>query len=105
MPSAVDHLSLEGVAAILQTLKALGRPSPPWVRILPTFYDEVTRESKANLAKLWETFGDAILNPIHRAAVLRECPALGKTIFEHDSESRAAQEYATLVWRILDATR
>jgi chromosome partitioning protein len=105
IPSAVDHLSLEGVAEVLKTLKALGRPSRPIVKVLPTFYDEVTRESKTNLAKLQEAFGDATLDPIHRAAVLRECPALGATIFEHDAESRAAQEYAALVWEVLDATR
>ena len=105
IPSAVDHLSLEGVAQILQTLKTLGRSSPPLVRILPTFYDEITRESKTNLARLKDTFGEAILNPIHRAAVMRECPALGKTIFEHNTDSRAAAEYAGLVWEVLDATK
>ncbi len=105
IPSAVDYLSLEGVAEILKTLKVLGRPSPPLVQILPTFYDEVTRESKTNLEQLRETFGKAILDPIHRAAVLRECPALGVTIFEHDGESRAAKEYAKVVWGVMDATK
>jgi chromosome partitioning protein len=100
IPSAVDHLSLEGVAEVLRTLDALGRSARPAVRILPTFYDEVTRESKANLGRLREAFGEATLDPIHRAAVLRECPALGVTIFEHDPESRAAQEYAAVVWEV-----
>jgi len=103
IPSAVDFLSLEGVAQVIKTLKSLRRPAPPLVRILPTFFDEVTRESKTNLAQLRKAFGDAILAPIHRAAVLRECPALGLTIFEHDGESRAAQEYGALVWEVLDA--
>lgn len=105
IPSAVDHLSLEGVAEILKTLRALGRPSPPLVRILPTFFDEVTRESKANLDRLREAFGAVLLEPIHRAAVLRECPALGVTIFEHDEKSRAAEEYAAVVWGVVDATK
>ena len=105
IPSAVDHLSLEGVAEILRTLSALRRPSPPLVRILPTFYDEVTRESKANLGRLREAFGEGVLEPVHRAAVLRECPAVGATIFEHGPESRAAREYAAVVWGVLDATR
>jgi chromosome partitioning protein len=105
VPSAVDHLSLEGVAEVLKTLEMLGRPSPPLVRILPTFYDEVTKESKTNLTRLQAAFGQGVLHPIHRAAVLRECPALGLTIFEHDCESRAAEEYGRLVWGVLDATR
>jgi chromosome partitioning protein len=105
VPSAVDHLSLEGVAEILKTLKVLGRPSSPAVRILPTFYDEVTLESKANLSRLWQAFGTVLFEPVHRAAALRECPPVGKTIFEHDPESRAAQEYAAVVWGVTDATR
>ena len=100
IPSAVDHLSLEGMAEVLKTLEALGRPSPPLMWILPTFYDEVTRESRVNLQRLRETFGDLVLEPVHRATILRECPAMGKTIFEHDPESRAAEEYACLVWRV-----
>jgi len=104
LPAAVDFLSLEGVAEILKTLKGLSRPYPPQVRVLPTFYDAVTRESKTNLALLRESFGEAVLEPIHRAAVLRECPSAGRTIFEHDPNCRAAQEYAAVVWGVVNAT-
>lgn len=104
VPSAVDHLSLEGVAEVLKTLKALRRPSPAVVRILPTFFDEVTRESRANLDRLEAAFGEAVLAPVHRAAVLRECPAMGLTVFEHAPESRAAEEYGAVTWGVLDAT-
>jgi len=102
IPSAVDYLSLEGVGEILQTLAALNRPEPPVIRILPTFYDAVTKESATNLAQLREAFGVAVLDPIHRAVVLRECPALGATVFEHAPESRAATEYGSLVWEVID---
>ena len=105
IPSAVDHLALEGVAQILKTLHALKRPSPPAVLVLPTFYDEVTRESKTNLVRLQETFGDVLLSPIHRAAILRECPSAGQTIFEYKPDHRAATEYADVVLEILDAHR
>lgn len=103
IPSAVDHLSLEGVAEVLKTLRALGRPSPPPTWVLPTFYDQVTRESRINLERLRTAFGDLVLEPIHRATVLRECPALGRTIFEHGPETRAAEEYARLVWKVRKA--
>jgi chromosome partitioning protein len=105
IPSAVDHLSLEGVAEIIKTLRATQRPTPPIVKVLPTFYDDVTRESTTNLDRLREAFGDAVMDPIHRAAVLRECPAMGKTIFEYQPESRAAKEYAAVVWGVLNAIR
>jgi len=105
LPAAVDYLSLEGVAQILGTLKVLERPHPPVVRILPTFYDEVTRESAANLAGLRKRFGQTVLEPIHRAVALRECPSLGKTIFEHRQGSRAATEYASVVWEVINVSR
>ncbi len=101
VPSAVDHLSLEGVAEVLGTLAVVRTGSEPEVRILPTFYDEVTRESKENLSRLRLAFEDRVLGVIHRAAILRECPAMGKTIFEYDGKCRAAQEYATLMWSVL----
>ncbi|MBU1751568.1 MAG: ParA family protein [Chloroflexi bacterium] len=102
LPAALDFLALEGVAEVLNTLDALQRPSPPVVRVLPTFYDEVTRESKSNLARLHEAFPNAVLGPIHRATILRECAALGRTIFEHAPESRAAQEYGAVVAGVTD---
>jgi len=105
LPAAVDFLALEGVAQILATLKALNRPTRPFLRVLPTFYDEVTTESQINLDALKERFGPIVSQPIHRAVALRECPPLGKTIFEHKPESRSAEEYASLVWEIIDATR
>jgi chromosome partitioning protein len=73
--------------------------------VLPTFYDEVTRESQANLDELKETFQDLVIPPIHRATVLRECTAEGKTVFELAPKSRAAKEYAALVWSVLDASQ
>jgi chromosome partitioning protein len=104
IPSAVDFLALEGVVKILDAIKRLERPHPPAVRIQPTFFDEVTRESRVNLDLLRTHFGDLVLDPIHRAAVLRECPPFSQTIFDRAPESRAAIEYANLVWEVLDAT-
>lgn len=103
LPAAVDYLALEGVAQILKTLKSLDRPTPPFLRVLPTFHDEVTTESKTNLSSLKERFGNIVSKPIHRAVVLRECPPLGQTVFEHKPDSRAATEYASLIWEIIDA--
>lgn len=104
IPAAVDYLALEGVAEVLKTLRALGRRNAPAIWILPTFHDEVTRESETNLKELKNTFGTSVMDPIHRAVVLRECPAVGKTIFEHDPSSRAAKEYAQVVWEVMDAS-
>jgi chromosome partitioning protein len=105
IPSAVDFLSSAGIADLvggLHDLKGNG-----WkgriLGVLPTFFDEVTRESKTNLDELQAAFGDLVLPPIHRATILRECAAEGKTLWELAPKSRAADEYAALVWRVLDA--
>ena len=64
---------------------------------------ETVKEHRLNLDTLRSTLGNLILPPIHRAAVLAECPAFGQTIFEHAPDSRAAQEYNQLADIILKA--
>lgn len=104
IPCAVDYLASDGVFNIATTLKRI-HDEFQWsgriVGILPTFYDTVTRESKATLQDLHKRFGGLILEPIHRATVLRECAVEGKTIFELSPESRAAKQYGELVQHVL----
>ena len=106
IPSKVDHLSSLGVQDIIHEL-ATAREIHGWeggiLGILPTFHDKITTQSRAQRDRLREEYGDLVLPPIHQATVLRECSARGKTIFDLDPQSRAAKEYATLVWRVLDA--
>jgi chromosome partitioning protein len=105
IPCATDYLASDGVFSIVATLKKI-RQDFEWqgqvIGILPTFYDVVTRESKATLQDLERRFGSMLLEPIHRATVLRECAVEGKTIFELDSTSRAARQYGQLVQTVLD---
>jgi len=100
IPCSVDYLASDGVFTIQQTLEKLASDFQ-WqgkiISILPTFFDEVTRESKATLADLQDQFGELVHNPIHRATILRECAVEGKTIFELSPSSRAAQEYHAFV--------
>jgi len=106
IPSAVDFLSSAGIVDLVAELGTLRDKG--WkgrlLGVVPTFFDEVTKESSANLQELQDAFGDLVLPPIHRATALRECAAEGKTIFELAPKSRAAEEYAALVWSVLDAT-
>jgi chromosome partitioning protein len=99
IPTATEFLSMDGLAQMMDLLTAL-RSQHNWsgklVGILPTFYDDQTSESRESLAELKATFGDSVLAPIHRATVLRECPAEGKTIFEMDPASRSSREYEEL---------
>lgn len=103
VPAAVDFLALEGVSKMTSVLTILREQG--WqgrlLGVLPTFYDERTRESQHNLRLLRQHFGDAVLPVIHRTTVLRECTAEGKTAFEYAPTHRAAREYQALVDTVL----
>lgn len=104
IPTATEFLSMDGLAQMMELLAIL-KAKWHWpgklLGILPTFYDEQTRESHNSLADLQADFGDSILKPIHRATILRECAAEGKTIFELFPASRAACEYEKLTGEVL----
>jgi len=100
IPTATEFLASDGLSQMVQTLTILQKEKS-WegalLGVLPTFFDEQTRESRANIESLRETFGNRLLAPIHRATVLRECASEALTIFEKDQASRSAKEYANLV--------
>lgn len=109
IPSACDHLALFGVTDVLATLAMLRKRGWKGRAVaLPTFYDTTTRHSKNQYRKLQDrlkAFGLEVLSPIHRATVMREAVAEGKTIFEYAPKDRAAQEYAALVWKVMELLR
>jgi len=99
IPTATEFLSMDGLAQMMELLTALQQKAQ-WagklLGILPTFYDEQTSESGKSFADLHGNFGESVLEPIHRATVLRECAAEGKTSFEMAPASRASREYDEL---------
>jgi chromosome partitioning protein len=104
VPTATEFLSADGVSKILLMMNIL-QEKKSWrgnlLGILPTFYDEQTRESKAMMEDLLERFDASVLPPIHRATLLRECAAQGQTIFEMDPLCRAAKEYQALTQLVM----
>ena len=104
VPTATEFLSADGVSKVLLMMSIL-QEKKNWrgnlLGILPTFYDEQTRESKATMENLTERFQTNLLSPIHRATILRECAADGQTIFEADPLCRAAKEYLALTQLVL----
>ena len=105
IPCSVDYLASDGVFSIIETLNRIGQEFD-WkgsvLGILPTFYDNVTRESKATLRDLRDNFDQLVLGKIHRATILRECAVEGKTIYELAPASRAAKQYSRLVESVLN---
>jgi len=104
VPTATEFLSADGVSKVLLMMSVL-QEKKNWrgnlLGILPTFFDEQTRESKATMENLKERFDASVLPPIHRSTLLRECAAEGKTILEFDPVCRAAKEYQTLTQHVL----
>lgn len=104
VPTATEFLSADGVSKVLLMMSIL-QEQKNWrgnlLGILPTFFDEQTRESKATMENLKERFDASVLPPIHRSTLLRECVAEGKTILEFDPVCRAAKEYQTLTQHVL----
>ncbi len=80
VPTATEFLSSDGVSKVLHMMSILQKKKG-WrgnlLGILPTFFDEQTRESKATMDNLRERFDSSVLAPIHRATLLRECAAQG----------------------------
>ena len=105
VPTACDYASTEGVLKLCETLGDLADHFA-WrgnlLGVLPTFYDSTTSETRLTMEYLGAHFSAHLLPPVHRATILRECMAVGKTIFELDENSRSADEYRSLmdhVWR------
>ena len=100
LPTATDFLSSDGLVKgyeMLATLRGERQWKGSLLGVLPTFYDEISKESRAHLAALKKNFPKAVLSPIHHATILRECAAEGITIFEKDPKSRAGKEYSKLI--------
>jgi chromosome partitioning protein len=96
-----DSASLTGVADLVRTLAAINDRGGKarLLGILPTFFDATT-ESKTNLATLQARFPDLVLDPIRRRVALRECWAVGQTIWEYEPGGAAAKDYAALVFKV-----
>lgn len=110
VPVAVDNLALRGFNEMFAHLTSLQNEygpenAPGIISVVPTFYDDVTTESRRNLHLLVDAIGRGrrlLAGPIHRATVLREASAAGKTVFEYAPKSRATEEYAALMWHIIE---
>ena len=106
IPVAMDYLATVGVAQHVKSLIELREAGHEtelrWV--VPTFFEEVTKESRRVLADLAEHFGPLVTAPVHRSVRLREAPAYGKTIWEHAPKCRAASDYLAVVARVVRDT-
>jgi len=107
IPTQPDSSSLEGVRSILGMMSVLKDHGWPGklMGILPTYYEERTRESKFSMGELRKALQSVLLPPVSNRTILRDARGRGLTIFEYDPDSQSAKEYgqlATLVMRIAE---
>ncbi len=98
LPAKLEPLSLPALERTNRFVAAIDADRPRPLRIdgvLPTFYDLRTRVSDETLDAIRERF-TKILTPIRINSALAEAPRTGKTIYELDSSSRGAIDYALL---------
>jgi chromosome partitioning protein len=103
IPTITDYMSADSVAETMETISEY--TAGGWkggALVLPTFFDERTNHAKETLASLHEIYNGQVCEPIHYATVLKEAAADGKTIWEMDGTSRAAEEYAALLYKIME---
>ena len=112
VPTNMDYLSNEGVAKVIGDLHSL-LDGKQWggklLGILPTFYDDRTRNSREAMQQLEAAFPGSVLPPIHRSTVFSAASAEGQTIYEYadagrnEYAERAAKEYNVLVRAVQSA--
>jgi chromosome partitioning protein len=108
IPVSGDHMSLNGLAKMLITIKKfepyLNRPLRKWIAL--NRYFPRRRLSKEVCEKLRTHFPDQLLrSPVQEAAAIAECPGIGRTIFEYKPNSRSAKEFKAMADELLESVQ
>ncbi len=105
IPVTGDYLGLNGLAQLMLTLKKFQRfrerPLRPWIQL--SRFQTRRRLAREVERKLLDHFPGRVLpHPIQEAAVLAECPGVGRSIFEYRPRSRAAAEFKALAQDLIE---
>ncbi|MEL0587054.1 MAG: ParA family protein [Candidatus Thiodiazotropha sp. (ex. Lucinoma kazani)] len=105
IPVSGDHMSLNGLAKMLVTIKKfepyLEKSIRQWIGLNRSFPRR--RLAKEVEDKLRKHFPEQLLNTqIREAAVIAECPGIGRTIFEYKPGSQSAKEFQALASELLE---
>jgi len=103
MPVSLEALTLQALADYQESVNAVKKYNKELELkyVLPTFYDKRVKKSQEFMDQLNKFFDGRVCDPIRYNVKLSEAPAFGRSIFEHDSHSHGAIDYAKLIKRIL----
>ena len=105
IPVSCDYLSLVGVRQILKTLRHVNDILLHPVSVLgvvPTLFDVRTKSSTEALRTLASYFKGRVLPAVRVNNKLREAPSHKKTIFEFAPDSHGAEDYRSVVAKLLE---
>jgi chromosome partitioning protein len=105
IPMQCEYYALEGLSALLNTIRKVRESLNPQLQIeglLRTMYDPRNNLSNEVSAQLSRHFGDKLYRTIiPRNIRLAEAPSFGKPVISYDMESKGAQAYLALAGEIL----
>lgn len=105
IPLQAEFLALNGMAQLINTIKAVQRRLNPDLGIsgiITTLYDSRKNLNKEVLEKITEYFPDQAFKTLIRDNVaLAESPSFGKDIFEYKPDSNGAEDYKALCAEII----
>lgn len=105
IPLQAEFLALNGMAQLLNTVKAVQRRLNPQLDItgiVATLYDSRKNLNKEVLEKIQHYFPNKVFNTLIRDNVaLAEAPSFGKDIFQYKSDSKGAEDYNSLCVEII----
>jgi chromosome partitioning protein len=104
VPMQAHFLALEGLAEMIKLIKNLQRIYNPEIRlrgIIPTFYSDRTRLSRAIISEITKNLGEGLLlHPVRTNISLAEAPSRGETIFQYNRKSHGAFDYLKIAQQI-----
>lgn len=104
IPVAMNYMALVGTRQVIQTLKSIGRMPNHQLRlslVVPTFYYDRFRKDREIMETLQRYFAGKVTHPIRANVKLSEAPSHQMSIYEYDSRSSGAIDYARLVERVV----
>jgi chromosome partitioning protein len=104
LPIQAEFFALQGVAGILESLKAVQRLNRALKLsiVVPCMVDKRKTLARDVIDEVRKYFGNLVTTTVIRVNVkLAEAPSHGKTIFEYDASSNGAKDYASLAGEVL----
>ena len=105
IPMQCEYYALEGLSALMETIKAIKEEPNPHLKIegiLRTMYDPRSKLTSEVNGQLFNYFGDAVYRTVvPRNIRLAEAPSFGKPVIKYDRQSRGAIAYLALAGELL----